>query len=369
MKILLVYLVVLCSLYFHDCRRLSNNARRRSSDKSFGSELDNFLLQKRLHQLKQFSRTATKRLASLTDYDRFYNTYLKEILRVRVPGTVGHSLVKKFIADTLKGYGWKVEEQTFENDTPFGRKNFTNIIATLYPEADRVIALSAHYDSKLLPPENGKYFIAATDSAVPVAMLLDMAKVLSEKAKSVKNAPRKVSPQLLIVDGEEAFVTWGPNDSIYGSKYLASNFSGTPHHNPTLAAKGLTRLDSLDAFVLLDLLGAKDPLIYEHFKTTEHLYTALQGIEKNLRQMNEFTGCSPSHGCVYFPGAPFQQMYIEDDHIPFFTKNVPILHVIATPFPDVWHKLSDDESAIDPNTVVNLLKIFRHFICAYVGLE
>ena len=71
--------------------------------------------------------------------------------------------------------------------TPFGLVNFTNIIATLYPEADHVIALSAHYDSKFMEPKNGKYFLGATDSAVPCAMLLDIAKVLSEKAR---NHPR-----------------------------------------------------------------------------------------------------------------------------------------------------------------------------------
>ena len=71
--------------------------------------------------------------------------------------------------------------------SPIGVRNFTNIIATLYPGADRTLALAAHYDSKLFPPKNGKYFLAATDSAVPCAMLLDFARVLSEKAKSNPN--------------------------------------------------------------------------------------------------------------------------------------------------------------------------------------
>lgn len=91
-------------------------------------------------------------------------------------------LFVQFIIDTLEGYGWDVKLQDFDADTPIGKKKMTNIIATLNPNADRVLALAAHYDSKLLPPQNGKYFVAATDSAVPCAMLLDMARVLSEKA-------------------------------------------------------------------------------------------------------------------------------------------------------------------------------------------
>lgn len=31
---------------------------------------------------------------------------------------------------------------------------------------------------------------------------------------------------------------------------------------------------------------------------------------------------------------------IEDDHIPFLRLGVDILHIIANPFPSVWHKLS-----------------------------
>lgn len=31
---------------------------------------------------------------------------------------------------------------------------------------------------------------------------------------------------------------------------------------------------------------------------------------------------------------------IDDDHMPFVRKGVPAFHVIAAPFPPVWHKLS-----------------------------
>lgn len=31
--------------------------------------------------------------------------------------------------------------------------------------------------------------------------------------------------------------------------------------------------------------------------------------------------------------------FIEDDHVPFMKKGVSILHIIAYPFPRVWHTL------------------------------
>ena len=81
-----------------------------------------------------------------------------------------------------------MKKDEFEDKTPLGPKKFTNIIATLDPKADRQLALAAHYDSKLITPENGKYFIGATDSAVPVAMLLDLAKVLGDKFQKRKSS-------------------------------------------------------------------------------------------------------------------------------------------------------------------------------------
>lgn len=73
---------------------------------------------------------------------------------------------------------WNITEHSFEDGTPLGNKPFTNIIATLDPEVDNRLVLAAHYDSKIL---SGKVFLGATDSALPVAMLLDIALTLDEK--------------------------------------------------------------------------------------------------------------------------------------------------------------------------------------------
>lgn len=55
---------------------------------------------------------------------------------------------------------------------------------------------------------------------------------------------------------------------------------------------------------------------------------------------------------------------------PFISNNfilgVPILHIIPSPFPKVWHKVSDDRTAIDVNTIENLNKIFRVFVAEYL---
>ena len=63
---------------------------------------------------------------------------------------------------------------------------FTNIVATLDPTASRRLVLACHYDSKKLPR-----FIGATDSAVPCAMLLDIAINLQAKLNTLKQNVRE----------------------------------------------------------------------------------------------------------------------------------------------------------------------------------
>ena len=93
----------------------------------------------------------------------------------------------------MQSYGWLVEVDDFQDNTPYGQKNFANLIAN-YPigvnfasKTDQLqssdfvlnkrVVFACHYDSKYFDQFD---FIAATDSAVPCAILLDMAKFLSE---------------------------------------------------------------------------------------------------------------------------------------------------------------------------------------------
>ncbi len=85
----------------------------------------------------------------------------------------------KFIVSTLENYGWIIGNDTFEDQTPYGLKTFTNIIATFdigtnfrnkrnldndtFHLKNRVI-FACHYDSKYFDKID---FIGATDSAVP----------------------------------------------------------------------------------------------------------------------------------------------------------------------------------------------------------
>lgn len=81
---------------------------------------------------------------------------------------------------------WVLEVDTFLSQTPYGYRSFSNIISTLNPTAKRHLVLACHYDSKYFPHWDNKVFVGATDSAVPCAMMLELARALDKQLLSLK---------------------------------------------------------------------------------------------------------------------------------------------------------------------------------------
>lgn len=73
-------------------------------------------------------------------------------------------------------------------------------------------------------------FVGATDSAVPCAILLDLAETLNplldarasllddEADDDDENPSAHTTLQLIFLDGEEAYKDWTSTDSIYGAR-------------------------------------------------------------------------------------------------------------------------------------------------------
>ena len=301
-----------------------------------------------------------RQIAQKSDMKYFMGPLLDPLLRVRVPGTPGNAAVRKYIVDYIKNRTteWHLELDTFEDNTPFGRTQFSNIIATLDRSAPRRLVLACHYDSKYFA--TGK-FVGATDSAVPCAMLLDLVRIYDTVLSDRKYA-RNITLQLLFFDGEEAFQYWSPTDSIYGARHLAAKMESRPHPYATLSH--LSELDAIEAFVLLDLIGVRQPKFHDFFPDTSHQYQELQLIERRLKSLDLLR----EHTDSYFSGPWLGRVGIEDDHIPFLRRGVPILHLIAHPFPRVWHTTADNKTALDPVTIDNFNRVLRTFLVEYLHL-
>lgn len=130
-------------------------------------------------------------------------------------------MVRQFITNRMRSLSWDVEENEFYDQTPVDepgvKRKFTNLIARLNPNAKRYLVLACHYDSKLMDR-----FVGATDSAVPCAMMMNLAFTLNKYFQT--RADTDLSLMFIFFDGEEAFKNWNAKDSIYGARHLAAKW-------------------------------------------------------------------------------------------------------------------------------------------------
>ncbi|KAM4697015.1 glutaminyl-peptide cyclotransferase-like protein [Rhinophrynus dorsalis] len=304
-----------------------------------------------------------RQLVSEVNVERLWSSFLRPMLIERQPGSEGNRLVRELISSHLRSLssGWTVDLDLFDAVTPRGSLSFGSVVATLDPSASQRVVLACHLDSKwFLPDRRGRRFIGATDSAVPCSLILEAVTVLDTRLLNLKNKGSALTLQLFFLDGEEAFVEWSETDSLYGARHLAERLEKTE-----LPGGGGTELSAIVLFILLDLLGAPDPLILNHFSETHSHFMRLRALERQLH----------SHGLL--KAHPSENSYfqrdvyygpVEDDHVPFVRRGVPVLHVISTPFPAVWHTHDDTEENLHRPTVTNLCHILVTFLCETLAL-
>ncbi|KAH6609416.1 peptidase family m28 [Trichoderma cornu-damae] len=319
------------------------------------------------------------------DFDIHSGKLLAPILIPRVPGTEGQTKTQQHFVDFFKANlpEWEMLWQNSTSKTPAtGDRDvpFSNLIFRRDPPGSREgevgrLTLVAHYDSKLEP----QGFIGATDSAAPCAMLMHIARSIEGALDSKWNAKAaggeldddldsNVGVQIILLDGEEAFVRWTNTDSLYGSRSLAETWESEFH--PSMSTFR-TPLHSISLFVLLDLLGSANPRVPSYFLTTHWAYKNMAALEKRMRDLGIFES-HPSG--PFLPDAqkrPHQFGYggIEDDHIPFLKRGVDILHLIPTPFPGVWHTMADDGEHLDMPTVLDWTRLVMAFTAEWMDLS
>lgn len=331
------------------------------------------------------------------DFDITNGALLAPILQPRVPGTAGSTKVLTHFVDFFRSSlpDWRLEFQNSTSTTPTSNGHqvpFVNLIATRDPPGSQHgevgrLALVAHYDS-LQTPEG---FIGAIDSAAPCAMLMHAARSIdtaltqkwearsADELDSLDTAPEK-GIQILLLDGEEAFLHWSDTDSIYGARALAEAWESMPH---PAASTYHNNISSIDLFVLLDLLGSKSAPIPSYFLPTHWAYQAMADLELRLRGLGQFKSPSEHHTSspmsaeqedFFLPdsdkmASAFGPSGMGDDHIPFMARGVEVLHLIPRHFPTVWHTIDDDGEHLDMDTVEDWAKLVTAFAAEWMELE
>ncbi|KAJ2557909.1 hypothetical protein EV175_001065, partial [Coemansia sp. RSA 1933] len=283
-------------------------------------------------QLQQLAKRSEQQRSWL-DIDK--GELLAPVLVPRQIGSTGYYATQDLISTTLSGLGYVISWDNFTTSTPVGQVPMANIIATKNPGASKRLILAAHYESKVL---EGGEFIGATDSAVPVALLLDIARGLAAEIDQMTSP--ELTLQLIFFDGEEAYVQWTATDSLYGARHLAEFWERNPDPATSAALSTLTQqvpeLERIDVMVLLDLIGASNNAFAPLQAPTANLFTELSTLERRLHGAGHI---SRTYMDTKYPVAA---EYIADDHVPFIERNTPVLHLISRPFPTVWHTLADN---------------------------
>ncbi|XP_067643419.1 glutaminyl-peptide cyclotransferase-like [Eurosta solidaginis] len=270
---------------------------------------------------------------------------VNEILIPRVVDSDGHTRVGNYIINSLCQMGWYVDADKFYERVPILETvQLHNIIAKLNPVAERFLVLACHYDGKYFANFE---FLGATTSAVPCAMLLNMAHVLREKLAQFRNT--KLSLMFIFFDGEESTEgVGGPPYSRYGSRQLANRWR----------AEGI--LNSLDILVTLDNIGLGDTTFHSFFSNTEAWFSRLVALEE--RWEHSRSRVNPRR---YFTTNPIYHI-LEGSYMPFQQQNVPILHLSPPHLPSVWHTIQDNGSIIRYASTDQISRIVRLFTMEYL---
>ena len=254
----------------------------------------------------------------------------------RPSGSAALEQTAAYLRQQLEGYGLTVEEQVFTASTPYGPKQFRNIIArTRFQETglNRVIIVGSHYDTKLM---TNVTFVGANDAGSSTGALLEIARVAADQ------------PDLWLVffDGEESMVEYRADDGLWGSKFFVEG----------LKSKG--QVQSIRAMVLLDMVGDANLNVTIPATSTGWLVQKVFDAARAAGFRDHFA---------------FREMGMLDDHVPFLQAGIPAIDLIDFEFGsapglnDYWHTENDTLDKISPRsleiagrTTLRLLSLLRN---------
>jgi len=234
----------------------------------------------------------------------------------RYNGSPGHAAAEKFIREHFRPEAAKGDfiADQFTARTPAGIQSMTNFIVKYPGKRDGIIVLASHYETNY--PLRDIAFVGANDGACTTALLIALGQYFRA------HPPQGYSIWLVFDDGEEAVQSWSPSDSLYGTRHLAAKW----YADGTLA--------KIRAFIVADMIGDKDLNIDRDQNSTPWL-------EDLLAQAAKDTG----HSNYVF----LNETAVDDDHIPFQQRGVPVLDIIDIDYgphtqqtPDGYHHTAQD---------------------------
>lgn len=226
----------------------------------------------------------------------------------RPPGSEALEKSRGYIEKQLSIFGWKVTRQAFTDETPRGKMQFINLIATFGVRGEKSpppsFLLCSHYDTKLFDTIR---FVGANDGGSSTGLLLELARVLGQHPELARQI------DIIFFDGEEAFENFSETDGLYGSRYFAKQLEGSK------AAK------QFRGGILFDMVGDRSLNVTLPPNSPAQMARKLFAAAEALKVRDHFT---------YF------DRDIRDDHTPLNAIGLPTIDIIDFDFP--WWHTSDD---------------------------
>jgi hypothetical protein len=246
------------------------------------------------------------------------------------PRPAGSDAIEKtrdYLTKQLELFGWKVERQSFTDDTPRGQVQFVNLIATFGgKESAPSFLLCSHYDTKTF---DNVQFVGANDGGSNTGLLLELARVLTLRP----DLARKM--QLVFFDGEEAYVSFTETDGLFGSRYFAAQLEA---QNKTSSFRG---------GILFDMVGDKSLTITLPPDSPVEIARGIFASAEALNVRKHFT---------YFNND------ITDDHTPLNAIGIPTIDLIDFDYPP-WHTPGDTMDKLSAES----LRITGAVACHYLS--
>ena len=246
------------------------------------------------------------------------------------PRPAGSEAIEKtraYLTKQLELFGWKVERQGFTDETPRGKVQFVNLIATFGgKESAPSFLLCSHYDTKTF--DNAR-FVGANDGGSNTGVLLELARVLPERP----DLARKL--QLVFFDGEEAYEAFTDTDGLFGSRYFGAQLEA---QNKAKTFRG---------GILFDMVGDKSLTITLPPDSPVEIARGIFAAAEALNLRKHFT---------YFDSE------IIDDHTPLNAIGIPTIDLIDFDYPP-WHTPGDTMDKLSAES----LRITGAVACYYLS--
>lgn len=253
----------------------------------------------------------------------------------RVPGTAGHAKCAVFLQEKMKSYGLTVHVQEGDADMLGTRIRMKNIMASYKPERPVRVLLLAHWDTRKMADRDSvdrdKPIDGANDGASGVAVLLEMARVLTQKDPNI-------GVDLLLVDAED---NGQPTDTPEDQRKEDTWCLGTQYW-----AKNKPQGYSPKYGILLDMVGGKNAVFPREGTSVSYAPWLVDKVWTNAAQLgygstftNDRTGATT------------------DDHLYINAiANIPCIDIVhydpvTQDYMSCHHRHCDNLDNIDKNTM------------------